>query len=481
MKLVEYIGETTTYDKKLMLERNDPVSWLKSVSAFANTDGGKLLFGVRDDGELAGLADAPNDAADISELIKAKMDPVPQFALSIHEEDGKQFVIVDVPAGGETPYYVRNKGHLDAYVRIGNESVKASSIELKRLVLKGANRSWDSLPSRYKRGDFSFEVLRATYFAKRKRSFADTDFESFGLVDENGFLTNAGALFADNSPVGHSRVFCTRWKGLTKSNGLMEALDDHEYAGGLISLLNSTKSFFETNVKMMWRKTSNGRMEYPEYPDAAFEECVVNALIHRDYLELGSEVHIDMFDDRMEIYSPGGMPSGDRVQDLNLRNVPSRRRNPVIADLFQRLDLMERRGSGFGKILDAYAFESEKRNCDLRPTFGSMRTDFVVTLPNLNHGRIINGVRHAEVAEKVAEKETEKVAEKLSITDAKIFALIASDSGITQKTIADRMKMSRQYVGRRIGAMKHRGLVRRIGPDKGGHWEVVPAAAERTR
>lgn len=71
----------------------------------------------------------------------------------------------------------------------------------------------------------------------------------------------------------------------------------------------------------------------PDYPDDAILEGIVNALIHRDYLELGSEVHIDMFDDRLEIYSPGGMPDGSKVQNLDLRNVSSKRRNPIIADL----------------------------------------------------------------------------------------------------------------------------------------------------
>ena len=98
MKLEDYIGEATAYDKKLMLERKDPTSWLKSVSAFANTQGGKLLFGVANDGSLAGLADAPGDAEFISEAVKTQMDPAPEIDLSIHEEDGRRFVVVVVKA-----------------------------------------------------------------------------------------------------------------------------------------------------------------------------------------------------------------------------------------------------------------------------------------------------------------------------------------------------------------------------------------------
>ena len=440
MKLADYIGEATAYDKKLMLERKDPISWLKSVSAFANTQGGKLLYGVSDGGDLIGLENAEKDAEDISEAIKTQMDPIPQTNLSIHEENGKRFVVVEIFAGEETPYYVRHKGSLTAYVRIGNESVKADPLELNRLVLKGSRRSWDSLSSVYKRKDFSFEVLYATYHEKTKLSFEESDFQSFGLVTDDGHLTNAGALFADKSPVRHSRVFCTRWNGLDKAHGIMESFDDDEYSGGLLSLLNAAKDFVRRNRRMMWRKTPDSRIDYPEYPERAYEESIINGLIHRDYLELGSEVHIDIFDDRMEIYSPGGMPSGDIVQTLDPRDVSSKRRNPVIADLFQRLDLMERRGSGFKKILNAYQFESEKRGHEFVPTFRSTGSSFFVILPNLNYGIKINGVQQdpSQVTTEVTTQVTTQVTTEVKrlvialIGEMRSDALMAS-IGIKQK------------------------------------------------
>lgn len=96
-------------------------------------------------------------------------------------------------------------------------------------------------------------------------------------------------------------------------------------------------NFVSNNSKRAWKKTGDGRIEMPDYPERAVLEGLVNALIHRNYLELGSEVHIDMFDDRLEIYSPGGMCDGSRVQDRDIMRVPSRRRNPIIADIFNRL------------------------------------------------------------------------------------------------------------------------------------------------
>lgn len=107
-------------------------------------------------------------------------------------------------------------------------------------------------------------------------------------------------------------------------------------------------------------------------------------IFRRDYLDYGSEVHVDIFDDRMEIYSPGGMFDGTKVQERNILRIPSRRRNPVLADIFDRLGYMERSGSGFGKILDGYESAANFQN-QKEPEFYSDSTMFLVMLPNLNY------------------------------------------------------------------------------------------------
>ena len=114
-------------------------------------------------------------------------------------------------------------------------------------------------------------------------------------------------------------------------------------------------------------------------------EGVVNALIHRNCLEIGSEVHIDMFDDRIEIYSPGGMVSGISLEGKNLLKIPSKRRNPILADIFSRLKYMERRGSGFKKILADYEGQVEF-DYNKMPVFVADNDDFTLTLYNLNYG-----------------------------------------------------------------------------------------------
>ena len=121
MDIKQLIGETTDYDKKVTLETKKPKSWCKSISAFANCYGGKLVFGVANDDALVGLSDAEGDAEKISEIIKTHLNPIPEFKLSFEKDKDKTFVIVEVMKGQQTPYYYEGDGQLIAFMRIGNE------------------------------------------------------------------------------------------------------------------------------------------------------------------------------------------------------------------------------------------------------------------------------------------------------------------------------------------------------------------------
>ena len=244
------IAEASDYEYKVALERNKPRSWLKSVSAFANTSGGTLIFGIDDKSHVVGLEDVQDDAEAISRLIKDRISPVPRFILNADRDEGKDILLLSVPAGQNTPYYYRGDGNREAYVRIGNESVVAPDHMLNQLILDGLNQSYDALVSRYDAKDFSFSKLRERYYAWTGKSFDDSYLESFGLVAENGKLTNAGALIADESPIRQSRVFCVRWNGTTKAGGLIDAIDSAEFTGGLIILLNESAAFIRRNMRL---------------------------------------------------------------------------------------------------------------------------------------------------------------------------------------------------------------------------------------
>ena len=183
MNMENLIGETTEYDKKAALEVKKPKSWCKSVSAFANTLGGALIFGMADDGQIVGLTEPDSDAEKISEIIKTRMEPIPEFRLRFHKtEDGKVLLILDVFKGEETPYYYSGDGTLEAFVRIGNESVKASATELKRLVLRGRNTSYDSQMTLYRVEDYAFSKLRERYKKWTGNSFDNKDLGQHRII-----------------------------------------------------------------------------------------------------------------------------------------------------------------------------------------------------------------------------------------------------------------------------------------------------------
>ena len=238
MDVKKLIGEATEYDKKQTVEMRKPKSWLKSISAFANGIGGMLIFGISDDDTVIGIEDTKSASEFISQKIKERIEPLPEIVLSIQKDgNGKELLLVRVHSGEETPYYYTGDGTMEAYIRVGNESVPANATELKRLVLRGRNSSYDSLISEYNFSDFAFSKLRERYKEWTGSSLDNKVFESFGIVDSNGKLTNAGAILADNCPIRHSRLFCTRGNGLNKSGGQIDALDSAEYQGSLITLL----------------------------------------------------------------------------------------------------------------------------------------------------------------------------------------------------------------------------------------------------
>lgn len=485
MDIHTLIGETTAYEKKQMLEVKRPKSWLKSVSAFANGEGGLLIFGISDDDQIIGLADAQGDAEKISEEIKSKLDPVPAINLELKEVDKKKLILLYVYSGQETPYYYIGDKQRLAFVRVGNESVTADRIQLKRLVLKSSGRTYDSLPSNYSFKDMAFSKLRSVHYKRLQRSFENSEFVSWGIVDEDGKLTNAGALLADESPIRQSRIFCTRWDGLDMTSGLGEAIDDVELEGCVIGQLQDAVSFVRNNSHKKWWKENDYREELPDYPERAVTEAIANAIIHRDYMQMGSEIHIDMYDDRLEIYSPGGMLDGKPIQQMNPLTVPSKRRNPLLADFFSRLGLMERRGSGMKKMMDAYKQYQHLVNCHV-PEFASDASEFHVTLWNLNFGKDIIGkftlngeplkqefVKDGSEFTKEFIKADFEFTKEFIKASRQIYKLISANSHITAAQMANNMHLSARQVLKYLKQLQDLGKIIRVGGRKIGEWKII--------
>ena len=196
MELNTLIAECTVYDFKVMLEEKKPKSWLKSISAFANGLGGSLFFGIENDGIVKGLDNVQHVCETISSKIRDYMDPLPEVEMIPHDIDGLHILQLKVHAGHYTPYYYVGDGQRIAFVRVGDESIPATAEQMVRLVLKGSNKTFDSLHTDYKTEDYSFTILANSFKERTKQEWNKKYLLSFGLVTGAGNLTNAGALFA---------------------------------------------------------------------------------------------------------------------------------------------------------------------------------------------------------------------------------------------------------------------------------------------
>ena len=239
-------------------------------------------------------------------------------------------------------------------------------------------------------------------------------------------------------------------------------------------------------MKTRWKKTADSRIEMPDYCERSVFEALVNALIHRDYLILGSEVHIDIYDDRLTIYSPGGMADGTKIQERDIENVSSTRRNPILADIFGRLGYMERQGSGFRKITDAYHAAHNFR-AELEPVFYSDAASFQVTLYNLNYGMdekwLIETEKVAFEQDKVA-FEAKKVAFERSISEMKIntptkdkvlvlFDRFEYERAFSRSDLIQMFDIASSSAGKIICRLKDVGLIKAVSGLGKGKYKFV--------
>lgn len=192
------MAETNDIEFKETLEISKPKSWLKTVVAFANGNGGSIFWGIGNDKSIIGIEDCQKIIEKISEIIKVKLEPMILFKISPIDLEGKVIVRLDVKSGTATPYYYVSDGNKIAFIRLGNESVVAPSHILNELILKGQRLSFDSMSSRLKFTEVSFTLFEATYKQKTRSNVErPNDYLSFGLMEDDGILTNAGVLFSD--------------------------------------------------------------------------------------------------------------------------------------------------------------------------------------------------------------------------------------------------------------------------------------------
>jgi ATP-dependent DNA helicase RecG len=383
------------------------------------------------------------------------MDPLPEVESIPHKVNNLNVLQLKVHAGNYTPYYYVGDGQRVAFVRIGDESVPATAEQMVRLVLKGSNKTFDSLHTDYKAEDYSFTILANSFKDRTKQEWEKKYLLSFGLVTGTGNLTNAGALFADDCPLWQSRLYCTRWDEKVKS----DAINDAEFTGNVLMLLREAMNFVKSSTKRGWEKLPNGRKNKPEYAERAVLETMVNHIIHRDYTVMGSEVHLDIYDDRLTVTSPGGMYSGMLIQDLDIADVSSERRNPILANVMAQLDYMEKRGSGLTRICNETKALEGYRD-ELKPMFKSTPTQFQTT--------IFASTDMRNVGNDVGNMTDSKLTER----QRNILNAVMKYPTITGRQMSEMLSVSQRTIERDLSILQNHGILKHEGSDKTGAWII---------
>jgi ATP-dependent DNA helicase RecG len=426
----------------------------EDIVAFANAKGGTLLLGVRDDRSIRGER-LTND-------LKARINSLARNcrpALRVDVFQAGEVVAVEVPEGAQKPYCC-GSGY---FRRLDGATQKMSPEELRLLF-----RENDPLPFEARPAPGGFASLsrpKALAFAAeagiRIGRTPTSDFlRSLKVADENG-LNNAGTLFfarqvRDFLPQAQATLLA--FKGADR----VHIYDRRDVRDDLFTQFREAMQFLEKHLNVRSEIKGVDREDIYEIPLEALREAVVNALMHRDYSIAGTQVSVDVFDDRVEITNPGGLLKG--IEPKTLGKGVSVRRNELIADLFARLHKVERAGTGIQRMRSALAAAGLRE-----PEFeteGFFRTvlyrcpEFALAAP---------GTRVKTVVETVEETVEETVVKAQGL----LLELIRRDPTITGSRMAKSTGLSRRGIEWNLDALKKQGVLKRVGPTKGGHWEVL--------
>ncbi len=225
-------------------------------------------------------------------------------------------------------------------------------------------------------------------------------------------------------------------------------------------LLREAMNFVKSKTKRGWEKLPDGRKNKPEYAERAVLETMVNHFIHRDYTVMGGEVHLDIYDDRLVVTSPGGMYNGMLIQDLDIADVSSERRNPILANVMAQLDYMEKRGSGLSRIFnETKALDGYKE--ELKPVFKSTPTQFQTI--------IFATAYTTNVGDNVGDVSETKFTER----QQKILNLIKEYPTITGKQMSETLSVSQRTIERDLSALQKSGILKHEGKDNNGMWVIL--------
>ncbi len=428
----------------------------KEMVAFANASGGRILIGVDDNNEVPGC-DTSNKALSQVESIASACDP--PVAVQLEKLQQHNILVIHIPEGANRPHRC-NKGF---YLRNGASSQKMSTQDITAFIQAEGKVRFDQLLRRDLDWQETLDQNRLNHYLQLanispKDDIANllTNLGAGEYIDEQFYLNQTGVLFFAKEPTHrlfHVNVVCALFKGTSKAY----ILDRKDLNGNILENVEDALIFLKKHLQMRWEITaeSTRRKEILELPEVALREAIINSVCHRDYTEEGANVMVEIFDDRVEIYNPGGLPKGLQEKDFGRRSVC---RNPNIASLLLRCNFIEKMGSGIERIHSALA---EAHCPDVKIHFNTMftlefpRPTFIAEQP----------VSETKASEKASEKTSEKTSEK-------IVQLVREDNKITIAELAEKVGITTRSIERNLKQLQTEGRLKRIGPAKGGHWQV---------
>lgn len=342
----------------------------KEVLAFINADGGTILIGVRKDGEILGV-DTPDEVMlQAANCLKDSLVPdvMPFVSIKTVEMENKMIVEIEVSAGTNRPYYLREKGLRagGVYVRKGSSSQPVTDEGIREMILQNSGKSFECIRSINQ--DLTFQTILYE-MEHRNLEFGSSQMKTLKLIGEDGLYTNLAYLLSDQ---------CQTTTKVALFQGTDNAVfrDRKEFTGSVLKQLEDVYQFIDLNNKTKATFSGLERADTRDYPEEAVREALLNCIVHRDYSFSGSTL-INIYDNRMEYVSLGGLVPGLELDSIFLGVSQSRNQN--LAAIFYRMRLIESYGTGIEKIQRVYA------DYKCKPEFETAKGVFRVTLPNRNY------------------------------------------------------------------------------------------------
>ena len=345
--------------KELELKSTITNTFLKTVSAFSNYNTGKIIFGIDDNGKIIGLENIEELCLDLENKINDNISPKPDFRFI--KDTKKNIITLIVEEGLNKPYLYKGK----AYKRNDTSTVEVDKVELNRLTLLGLNQYYEELKAR--KQDLEFKVLKKELEEKLLlRNFSKDVLKTLNLYDDKNAYNNAAELFADKN--SFSGIDIAKF-----GKSINEILDRNLFVNiSIISQFQKTLEVFNRYYKYE-QILGSERIKKELIPEKAFRETIANALIHRTW-DVNSNIRISMYEDKIEVSSPGGLPSGISEKEY-LNGQIFQLRNPILANIFFRLKYIEMFGTGIRRINESY------KNYAVKPAFEIFENSIKITLP----------------------------------------------------------------------------------------------------